>query len=111
MAIRDLFESATRRLRPSGPAAKQPQHPRQHIRVSNPWHAVAIQPGSRHCRVVVARLGERYLSREAPRLPLAGCTASSCTCRYRHYDDRRHNGSPRDRQGRLLPNPGRRSTD
>ena len=111
MAIKELFETARRRFGLSHPAAKRAPLPREHIRLSNPWHAVAIQPGSRHCRAVVKRLGERYLSKEAPMLPLPGCTTSSCTCRYRHFEDRRHQGSPRDRQGRLLPNPGRRNTD
>jgi hypothetical protein len=32
---------------------------------------------------------ERFLSREAPLLPLAGCTAKYCRCRYVHYEDRR----------------------
>lgn len=32
---------------------------------------------------------ERFLSREAPRLPLAGCTMKYCRCRYVHYKDRR----------------------
>ncbi len=33
---------------------------------------------------------ERFLSRAAPLLPLAGCTAKYCRCRYIHYQDRRH---------------------
>jgi hypothetical protein len=31
----------------------------------------------------------RFLSSEAPALPLAGCDARACTCRYRHHEDRR----------------------
>jgi len=31
----------------------------------------------------------RFLSSEAPLLPLAGCTVESCQCRYVHYEDRR----------------------
>ena len=31
----------------------------------------------------------RFLSSEAPLLPLAGCTETSCQCRYVHYADRR----------------------
>jgi hypothetical protein len=37
-----------------------------------------------------AAAGKRYLLREAPRLPLAGCaTPASCTCRFRKHADRR----------------------
>ena len=31
----------------------------------------------------------RFLSSEAPLLPLTGCTETSCQCRYVHYADRR----------------------
>jgi hypothetical protein len=31
----------------------------------------------------------RFLSSEAPLLPLAGCTEKTCQCRYVHYADRR----------------------
>jgi hypothetical protein len=31
----------------------------------------------------------RYLSREAPPLPLKDCTSPECTCRYEHHEDRR----------------------
>jgi hypothetical protein len=34
--------------------------------------------------------GKRYLLREAPRLPMAGCpTPASCTCKFRKHADRR----------------------
>jgi hypothetical protein len=34
--------------------------------------------------------GKRYLLREAPRLPLAGCaTPASCSCKFRKHADRR----------------------
>jgi hypothetical protein len=61
---------------------------------STPWHAVSIVCGQWACeRAKVAR-SQRYLSREAPRLPLAECSAKEfCTCRYKHHPDRR--GTPR----------------
>ena len=31
----------------------------------------------------------RFLVSEVPRLPLGGCTAEACRCRYVHYADRR----------------------
>ena len=32
---------------------------------------------------------KRFLSSEAPLLPLDGCTLRNCQCRYVHYEDRR----------------------
>lgn len=74
-------------------------------RVSNPYHCVTIRyPGDQACEAVQklepkSRLSgrvplflethKRYLSSEAPLLPLPGCTASYCQCRYVHYEDRR----------------------
>lgn len=33
--------------------------------------------------------GQRFLSREAPPLPLKNCPNGNCECHYQHYDDRR----------------------
>lgn len=63
--------------------------------ISNPWHAVSVVHGIRVCDAVRRANGKRYLSKDAPVLPLPGCDASSCTCGYRHYPDRR-DGSRRD---------------
>jgi hypothetical protein len=88
--------------------------------ISNPWHAVAIVPGQRACQAARAVGKTRYLSAEAPLLPLPQCSTHSCTCHYRHFQDRRR--SPRraadvaasrvswpGRERRAAP--GRRSTD
>jgi hypothetical protein len=61
-----------------------------HITVVNPWHAVGISSGPACCRAALSLKNNRYLSHEAPQLPLAGCTqAKTCLCRYKHYSDRR----------------------
>jgi hypothetical protein len=88
----------------------------------NLWHAVSIVTTNASCRTARALRGVRFLSNEAPHLPLSGCGAgSSCPCAYKHYDDRR--GPPRRTEeltGIRRPNPGpqerrqqrgRRSTD
>jgi hypothetical protein len=60
------------------------------IHVSNPWHAVAISSGPSCCRASVQARNVRFLSSEAPPLPLAGCTSpKTCACKYKHYGDRR----------------------
>jgi hypothetical protein len=70
----------------------------EHRRVSNPYHAVSIEAGLKACPEARRIEGRRFLATSAPMLPLAGCTLSTCQCRYQHYQDRRTN---RDR--RVLP--------
>jgi len=54
------------------------------------WHAVAIRPKGASCDAAHACRAARFLSAEAPRLPLAECTQSdTCTCVYKHHEDRR----------------------
>jgi len=61
--------------------------------VQDPYHAVTISPGDSACEAAKALVNKRILSREASMLPLKGCDAQSCQCRFVHYDDRR--GDPR----------------
>src|ERR1700722_17538543 len=86
------------------------------------WHAVSIVTTQASCPPARALRGTRFLSDEAPHLPLTECIAgASCPCAYKHYADRR--GPPRRAEeltGLRRPNPGaqerrqqsgRRSTD
>jgi hypothetical protein len=55
-----------------------------------PWSAVRIDPDKAACAKAMALQGKRFLGRDAPALPLKGCTRSAaCNCIYRHYADRR----------------------
>ncbi len=56
------------------------------------FHAVEIAPGPRCCAAAVRLREQRFLSRDAPLLPLKNCDCPGCSCRYRHYDDRRKTG-------------------
>lgn len=68
----------------------EPPAPAQSRRGSRqPWHAVTIAAPASACGAAQACKGKRFLSRDAPRLPLAECDATRCDCVYRHYDDRR----------------------
>ena len=90
-------------------------------RVTNPYHAVSIQPGPA-CRGTAEKYkGKRFLSAEAPQLPLPTCDSRSCRCRYVHHNDRR-TGRPRRNRDVWNKNPaivtndrrasaGRRVTD
>jgi hypothetical protein len=59
-------------------------------RTVNPHHAVVVVPGRHACAAAYALRDRRFLSREAPALPLTGCSAGECSCRYEHHGDRRH---------------------
>jgi hypothetical protein len=56
----------------------------------NPWHAVSILTGPTSCGPARSLSALRFLSPEAPRLPLSQCpTPESCLCGYKHHTDRR----------------------
>jgi hypothetical protein len=83
-----------------------------HYHISNPYHSVSIVPGESCCRAARELRTRRFLSREAPPLPLADCTAKTCRCAYRHYDDRRlksRRASDRIGQPAAWPGAERRS--
>ena len=66
-------------------------------RISNPWHAISIATGSvvkgdYTCPAAMAMREKRFLSGEAPQLPLADCgNPRRCACYYQHHSDRRSN--------------------
>ena len=85
------------------------------------WHAVTIVAGPRCCEAARKVEGKRFLSKEAPSLPLKDCGRADCRCRYQHHDDRRK-GPRRARElgvavdgwveeERREPVRGRRKTD
>jgi hypothetical protein len=94
-------------------ANKDDKKPRAKAQIDVRWHAVHVATGSNACAAVQAISKQRFLSKEAPRLPLAECTMPvSCRCAYKHHKDRR--GAPRrwsDQGGitRLRPQGERRS--
>ena len=60
------------------------------------YHAVSIRSGPDSCESVKAFRGKRYLATEAPPLPVPGCDAAACDCRFRHHEDRRSGEDRRD---------------
>lgn len=57
---------------------------------ANPWHAVSVVSKGSCCDAAKVLSSERYLSHQAPRLPLAECSRSGdCVCSYQHHADRR----------------------
>lgn len=54
------------------------------------WNAVSVHSSSGSCEAAKALKGQRFLSAQAPRLPLPECTQPGrCTCAYRKFADRR----------------------
>ena len=54
------------------------------------YHAVSVYYARGHaCPAIKKLAGKRFLSKEAPLLPLKACTTVECRCRYQHYEDRR----------------------
>jgi hypothetical protein len=54
------------------------------------FRAVAIAPSIMCCAEAMRATGRPYLMREAPRLPLYGCTMpTKCACKFRKNADRR----------------------
>lgn len=67
----------------------------------SPFHAVEVRTTNGACQAVQDTNGKRYLSAEAPPLPLGQCDRpDQCECRYQHYQDRR-NDSRRGAEGGL----------
>jgi hypothetical protein len=69
---------------------------RTSLGANHPFHAVSIGPAPDSCAVAQSLRSLRFLSEEAPSLPLVNCNAAQCQCRYMHYPDRR--GGTRDRR-------------
>jgi hypothetical protein len=63
-------------------------------RFKQPWHAVGVVGRFGSCEATVGLQYKRFLSDEAPPLPLPACSSPwRCKCIYKHYPDRR--GMPR----------------
>jgi len=89
---------------------------------SSPWAATSVQPTRISCPAAQAIKAQRFLSAQAPKLPLPECSCpGSCACTYKKYDDRRA-GARREAEDTGIERyfdpskerrvkPGRRRTD
>jgi hypothetical protein len=57
--------------------------------------AVSIHSYKECCTAAEQVAGQRFLSSEAPPLPLESCTSQECHCVYMHHSDRRGGGDRR----------------
>jgi hypothetical protein len=81
-----VFKKAKRSL--FGTAPEPAPKPRAEKPIMS-YHAVTIAVGARSCAGAKALQERRFLSREAPKLPLANCDLLNCECVYTHHADRR----------------------
>ena len=64
------------------------------------YHCVQLVPGPNACDAIKELTNQKYLSDDAPFLPLEGCNQARCRCIYSHLNDRREGdrrspGAPR----------------
>ncbi|HKE94010.1 MAG TPA: hypothetical protein VKB34_06870 [Povalibacter sp.] len=85
----------------SKPVPAKPQPARDVARIQHPFHAVSILPGPGACDSARRFKGLRFLSKDAPRLPLPTCNAAQCNCRFKHHADRRAGPRRRTDQGMM----------
>ena len=85
--------------------------------IHSPYKSVSIvcasgaSGASGACEAAKAMAEKRLLSSTAPLVPLSGCTASTCTCKYAHYDDRRSDGGDRRAPAALIADPFEHGTE
>ena len=56
---------------------------------SSAYEAVSIHSYKDKCPAVASLAGQRFLSSEAPSIPLESCSSETCHCVYMHHSDRR----------------------
>jgi hypothetical protein len=64
------------------------------------FHSVSIRLSKNACAAAEDLSDQRFLATKAPMLPLPGCDADECTCRFEHHEDRR---SRKDRRSPFSP--------
>ncbi|MCB1968427.1 MAG: hypothetical protein KDI64_20905 [Candidatus Accumulibacter sp.] len=68
-------------------APAEPESSRK--RSLHPYRCVAIKRCAKSCAAAADIEGRRFLTDEAPLLPLANCDTGACRCSYTRFDDRR----------------------
>ena len=80
---RSLLQTLWSRLR------KKPDEPKP-VEVVRPFPAISIYRGMKSCEMAKRFSEHRFLAKDAPTLPMSGCTMPKmCTCRYLKHKDRR----------------------
>lgn len=89
-----IFKNTTKKSKSFSKTASWVKRER-HEAESNTYHCVSIENEASCCEQVEAIKGTRFLSKEAPNIPMKDCTQAQCQCYYQHFDDRRQAGNDR----------------
>jgi hypothetical protein len=81
--LRKVFPAGTK------PLYGKAKTPGESSSPNSAYKAVSIHSYKDRCTDVQALVGQRFLSSEAPPLPLESCTSEKCRCVYMHHIDRR----------------------
>ena len=57
--------------------------------INTNYRGVSVMPGECPCPAVLDLGRKRFLTNEAPMLPIKDCNQPECNCYYQHFDDRR----------------------
>ena len=79
-----LFERLKGKIRTDSDASSKPS------KITSNFRSVQVIPASDGCCQLVKDIAkQRFLSDDAPLLPLSGCDSLQCRCTYEHFKDRR----------------------
>ena len=67
-------------------SVKSGTHPEIAGKEGEGWVLEIESPG---CEAAHALVGQKFTQEEAPKLPVAGCKATTCTCNYRYLSEQR----------------------
>lgn len=101
LRAKDRKQQTSPQSTPNSESVKPAQSTRSGGKPARKYAAVSIELGLKACPAALKLQGERFLSTDAPRLPLGDCDQSTCDCRYRKHDDRRSGDDRRDSWGRF----------
>ncbi len=66
---------------------------------SSPFGSVEIRTRAGACDAARELVGQRFLAKEAPTLPLAACKSAQCSCSFVKLSDRRTDGRRLEHEG------------
>lgn len=90
---------AIMRKRKSGDNVRPDENQNTESQSGSSFHAVSLKYAANACQAAVDMDGRRFLSGAAPRIPLPGCDAHECRCKFLHHEDRRANEDRRNPYG------------
>jgi hypothetical protein len=79
--------------------APRPSAQQARVKAGGPFGGVQIRTRANACRAAQLLGRQRFLTKDAPALPLPECTAERCSCTFSKLSDRRTDGRRLDHGG------------